>query len=38
MCLYSITDEDTTPESIWEGDFSIETTENDDREFEEDLR
>lgn len=38
MCIYTLDDEDPRPESLLDGDFSLETTENEYRDIEEDLR
>lgn len=38
MCIYTLTDEVTRPDSLFDGDFTLETTEHDDIETEEDLR
>ena len=38
MCIYTLDDEDPRPESLLDGDFSLETTENEYWDIEEDLR
>lgn len=38
MCIYTLTDEVPHSDSLFDGDFTLETTEYDDSETEEDLR